>query len=246
MSDIIGVMENVATMQKNKYKQISFVFVDKPNIKTIHDGEFHKDDYDIKKIDYKTAMELVIEKHYLHRRAPCSVAFGLFCKEDNSLVGVVIYGVSVSSTLLKGICGEEESKNVYELTRLWLDDKLPRNCESYLIGNSIKLLDREIIVSFADTSQGHIGYVYQATNFIYTGLSSKFKDALVRGYENQHHSGYANGMSIAMMKDTFGEENVYYKERPRKHRYIYFNCSKKRKRELLKKLKYKIEPYPKG
>ena len=35
------------------------------------------------------------------------------------------------------------------------------------------------------------------------------------------------------------------KRRPRKHRYIYFNCSKGKKKYLLNKLKYKIEPYPK-
>lgn len=32
---------------------------------------------------------------------------------------------------------------------------------------------------------------------------------------------------------------------PPKHRYVYFNCNKKRKKELLKKLKYPILPYPK-
>ena len=35
-------------------------------------------------------------------------------------------------------------------------------------------------------------------------------------------------------------------DRPRKHRYIYFNCSKTRKKQLLKKLKYKIYAYPKN
>ena len=30
----------------------------------------------------------------------------------------------------------------------------------------------KIVVSYADTSKGHVGYVYQATNFIYTGMSA--------------------------------------------------------------------------
>ena len=35
-------------------------------------------------------------------------------------------------------------------------------------------------------------------------------------------------------------------ERPRKHRYVYFNSSsKQRKKELLDKLRYKVQPYPK-
>lgn len=201
--------------------------------------------YCVEEISYQLAMQTVIREHYLHRKCPCSRAFGLFRTHDNELVGVVTYGVPCSSTLLKGICGADEAHNVYELNRLWVDDSVPKNGESYLIGNSIKQLDKEIVVSFADTSRNHIGYVYQATNFLYCGLSAKFKDPKVKGMEHMHHATYANGMTMQQVKEKYGAENVYYVERPRKHRYIYFNASKKRKRQLLQKLKYKIYPYPK-
>ena len=205
-----------------------------------------KEIYKIKEIDFKTAMGVLIKNHYLHRQAPYSHAYGLFEKETDKLVGVVNYGVPASTTLLRGICGEEEKSNIYELNRLWIDDSVPKNGESFLVGNTLKLLDKEIIVSFADTSQGHTGYVYQATNFLYTGLSAKFYDYVVKGKENMHHTTYAYGMTVAQMKETYGEDNVYRKERPRKHRYIYFNAKKKRKKELTKKLKYKVLPYPKA
>ena len=189
------------------------------------------------------AMELVVAKHYLHRKAPVSVAFGMF---DNSgqLVGVVTYGVPASSTLLKGVCGPEEASNVYELNRLWVDDSVPKNGESYLIGNTLGHLDKEIVVSYADTSQGHTGIVYQATNWFYTGLSAKFKDPKVKGLENQHHATYANGLTNKQVVEKFGDR-VYFVERPRKHRYIYFNASKKRRKELLEKLRYPVMQYPK-
>jgi hypothetical protein len=35
-------------------------------------------------------------------------------------------------------------------------------------------------------------------------------------------------------------------ERPRKNKYVFFNANKRRKKELLRKLRYKILPYPKG
>lgn len=205
-----------------------------------------KDKYYIKEIDYQTAMKIVVENHYLHRKCPCSHAFGLFDISTKEIKGVITFGVPCSSTLLKGICGIEEMHNVYELNRLWVSDDVPRNGESYLIGNTIKMLDKQIIVSFADTSKGHIGYVYQATNFIYCGLSAKFKDPKVRGYENMHHATYAHGMTMKQVIEKYGAENVYYVDRPRKHRYIYFNCDKKKKRQLLSKLRYKILPYPKS
>jgi hypothetical protein len=52
-------------------------------------------------------------------------------------------------------------------------------------------------------------------------------------------------MTKQQLIDKYGDENVYYVERPRKHRYVYFNAKGKRKKELLKLLKYKILPYPK-
>ena len=203
-----------------------------------------KENYSIQKLSYQEATQIVIQRHYLHRKAPCSYAYGLINNQSNQIDGVVIYGVPASSTLLKGICGPEQGKNVYELTRLWLDDSVPKNGESYLIGNTIKLLNREIIVSYADSSQEHLGVVYQATNFIYTGLSSKFRDPKVRGLENQHHATYANGLTNAQVIEKFGDR-VYWVERARKHRYIYFNAKGRRKKELLALLKYEQQPYPK-
>lgn len=202
------------------------------------------DDYYIERITYKMAMEIVVANHYLHRKAPCSIAFGLFDKDTHLCYGVVTYGVSASSTLLKGICGEEQASNVYELTRLWVDDSVPKNGESFLIGNTIKQLDKEIIVSYADSSQEHLGIVYQATNFIYTGLSSKFKDPKIKGLEHQHHATYANGLTNQEVIAKFGDL-VYWVDRPRKHRYVYFNATKKKKKELLSLLRYKVLPYPK-
>ena len=204
-----------------------------------------KQDYHIEEIPYQTAMQIVIEKHYLHRKCPCSKAYGLISNKTGEIKGVITYGVSCSSTLLKGICGEEEMHNVYELNRLWVSDDVEKNGESFLISNTIKRLDKEIIVSFADSSQGHVGYVYQATNFLYCGLSARFRDPKVRGLENQHHATYAHGLTMEQVKEKYGAENVYYVERPRKHRYVIFNAPPKRRKELLSKLKYKVQEYPK-
>ena len=51
---------------------------------------------------------------------------------------------------------------------------------------------------------------------------------------------------VSLYREKFGEENVYWVERARKHRYIYFNASRTRKRELMAKLNYKVLSYPKG
>jgi hypothetical protein len=199
-------------------------------------------DWSVKSIDNATAQQLVVENHYLHRKAPCSQAFGLF-DESDKLRGVVMYGTPSSSALRAGIAGKEHANNVIELTRLWIDDSTPKNSESYLIGNSIKHCDKEIVVSFADTSQNHLGIVYQATNWIYTGLSAKRTDWSVEGIDKHGHT-WADKYTAAEMRQLFGDRFSLV-PRSRKHRYIYLNAKGKRRKELKALLKYEQQPYPK-
>jgi hypothetical protein len=200
--------------------------------------------YEIKLISNRMAHELILTKHYAHRIPSLSYCFGLF--RNDELVGVITYGTPPSSTLCKGICGDEFQSYVLELNRLVLRDNL-KNEASLLIGNSFKLLPSpSIIVSFADTAQNHFGKVYQATNFLYTGLSAKFKDAVVKGLEHQHHTSFGKGLSVKAMKEKYGEERVYWKERSRKHRYIYFIGNKMQRTLLMNALKYPIMAYPKN
>jgi hypothetical protein len=211
-----------------------------------------KDKYTIKKISYKVAMELVVKNHYLHRKCPCSQAFGLFEKCDDStdlfsnerIVGCVVYGTPSSAPLRKGICGIDESFNVLELTRLWIEDGTPKNTESYLIGNTIKLVDKEIIVSYAEIEQGHLGIVYQATNWLYTGLSAKRTNWTIEGVD-KHCQTIADKYTSKEIRDKYGNKFKLV-DRPRKHRYVFINANKRRKKELLNKMKYKIESYPKN
>ena len=75
------------------------------------------------------------------------------------------------------------------------------------------------------------------TNFIFCGLSAAFTDPVVKGLEGKHHSTFAHGMTVKQIKEKWGDD-VEFVERPRKFRYVYFNANKKRKKELIKKLKY--------
>jgi len=198
--------------------------------------------YTIKEIDKKIAQELVIKNHYLHRKSPCSKAFGLYDKND-LVVGVIIYGQPASPALCKGICGEENKHNVIELNRLWIKDEIPKNSESFLVGNTLKLNDKEIIVSYADSKMKHLGIIYQATNFFYTGITVKRTEWCI---ENQHSKSLFNGgMTVTKLKEKYGER-FKLRNRSQKYRYVYFNCSRGRKKYYLSVLRYPILPYPKN
>lgn len=198
-------------------------------------------DFQIYPIDYKTAMQIIVEKHYLHRRAPCSFAFALYAA--GQIFGVICYGTPSSAPLRAGICGKDESSNVIELTRLWVDDQAPRNSESRLIGNTVRKVDKEIIVSFADPTAGHVGTVYQATNWLYTGLSARRTDWHIDGVD-KHGQTIADKYTAAEARELFGDR-FSLRPRPQKHRYVYFNADRRRRRELMSKLRYPVMPYPK-
>ena len=216
----------------------------------------NKDDYIVDPIDTKAALDIVIKNHYLHRVAPCSKAFGIFERGGffgGILKGVVCYGVSVNP-IFKSLCGEEEANNVYELTRLWIDDSVPKNGESFLISNSLKKLDKEIIISYADSSYDHLGIIYQSSNWHFIGTtggpgSKQPSDIAIKGLDLHPASvtdkfrGQKN--RVEKLIEMFGEENIYRKERSLKYRYVIFNANKRRKKELMKKLTYSILPYPK-
>lgn len=206
-----------------------------------------KDNYVIKSISNSVALDIVIKNHYLHRVAPVTYSFGIFEKLGSTdtlfpmdrLVGVILYGSPASRGLSEGICGKEYFKEVLELTRLWIEDDTPKNIESYFIGNTIKLLKEKIIVSYSEPSQNHLGIVYQASNFIYTGLSEKRTDRLPVDKNIKLHSR-------TLTNSSYKDIETVLVERPRKHRYVYFNCKPKERKKFISLLKYTIKPYPKN
>ena len=191
----------------------------------------------------------ILLKHYAKRVPSISYAFGLY--DESLLVGVVTYGTPASSTLRSGLAGNNNISIVLELNRLCIDSN-KRNAASILVGRSLSLLPKpSIIVSYADTAQNHVGYVYQACNFIYTGLSAQRTDWKIKGMEHLHGQTIADmsrGQTnrAEFMRETYGDD-FYLEERSRKHRYVYVCANKNSDRKSLEsEILYKQEPYPKG
>jgi len=203
---------------------------------------------EIKLVARKDYLPFMLDIHYAKRIPSVSYSYGLF--KNKKLEGVVSYGTPPSSTLRRGIAGDDYISDILELNRLVLRCN-HKNDSSWLIANSLKALPRnKIIVSYADTSQDHVGYVYQATNFIYTGLSAKRTDWKVRGKEHLHSQSIIDEFRgqpnrSKLMREKYGDD-FYSVDRPRKHRYIFIVGSKSYRKRALKNLKYPIVNYPKG
>ena len=180
-------------------------------------------------IKSEEATPWILQKHYAKRLPSISYAFGLF--DGNVLVGVVTYGMPASPFLCIGVCGEEHRDIVLELNRLCLLNN-KKNEASFLVANSLKLLPKPcVVVSYADTAMGHVGYVYQACNFLFTGTTKERTDMAA---ENGKHSRHNQG------------NREIRTNRSAKHRYVFLVGNKLQKKKLLSSLKYEVLPYPKG
>jgi hypothetical protein len=203
--------------------------------------------FEICQIASKDAYDLLLNVHYAGRIPSISYAYGLF--EGGNLVGVVTYGKPPAAPQRSGVCGPELSQYVLELNRLCLRNN-KRNEASQLVSASLKMLPKpSIVISYADPQQGHAGYIYQATNFIYCGLTAKRSEWKIKGMEHLHSQTIADKYrhhdkpSVAIRAEH--GDNFYLKDRPRKHRYVYFTGSKVQRKNLKRELRYKVESYPK-
>jgi hypothetical protein len=71
---------------------------------------------------------------------------------------------------------EGDFREVLSLSRLVIVPDVPKNAASFLIGKSIHLIRKDgrfcCLLTYADTSQGHDGGIYRATNWEYMGLTT--------------------------------------------------------------------------
>lgn len=179
---------------------------------------------DVREIDRRAARQLVEERHYLHRKPPVSYSFGLFI--DDNIMGVITFGVPASHHLRVSLCKKAPEKTI-ELNRLWVDDRMPRNTESQFISKALSKLPALIIVSYADTMQGHAGYVYRASNFFYAGLTDADRKTPRFDYvpRNGKHSRDA-------FRSGLGEFDRV--RRQPKHKYWTVTGNRKEKKQLIK------------
>lgn len=199
-----------------------------------------------KQISSLTAAPFVEKYHYKHVSPNITIAIGMYC--DNVLIGVITYGSPAQRNMFN-VCGPEYLDNGMELNRLVIKDLAGHNSESWLIGQSWKIIqnqlpDRFILVSYADTQFGHIGLIYQATNWLYTGTTSETKNPYDKDGNYIHRRTLMERYGTSS-RGRLINKGIYWKFAKLKHRYVYFLGDKRQRKMLISKMIWPILPYPK-
>lgn len=183
----------------------------------------------IKREDTKTFLYFI---HYARRMPQITYAFGLF--ENKELIGVCTFGYPASPEVKKSMLKNYSDEDlVLELNRLAIKPEYNgKNYGSYFVSRCLKMLpNKTYIVSYADSAWSHCGYIYQATNWLYTG---KQKESLSKWCDGKH----------ARHQERY--ESEYKQLISSKYRYIYIIADKRSKKDMLKNIDWPIlKEYPK-
>ena len=192
--------------------------------------------YVVCQCSYSEIQRLIETKHYLKRRPQVTDSFALYDRETRNIVGALTIGKPASNSQCVGVCGAEAKKYVYELNRLYVEDGVDFP-ESKFISASISLFQRTfgnaILVSYADTDMGHVGAIYQASNWLYTGKTPSRTDKFVPEGKHSRHYDKDQDNSVRVVRSS-------------KHRYVMFVGTKGFKKWCMARLQYKEADYPKG
>lgn len=200
-----------------------------------------KERYSVRSIDGFQCKDWLLHKHYAKRIPIIIYSFGLY-NEGNILSGIVTFGHPARMLM------QSFKHTAMELNRLCINEGLDKNILSFFVSKAINMLPKPmILVSYADANQNHHGYIYQATNWIYTGLSSKENKVFING-KLQHRRTLNSNFGTSSVADLKKLDNVEVEveEQEGKHRYFYFVGSKKQIKEMKKEFNYNVLPYPKG
>ena len=175
-------------------------------------------------ISQADAKNLIVRNHYLHSfPGGTKLSFGIFYQ--SFLMGAITLGVGPFN--VHSLVEAARPEDCLTLTRLWLSDELPRNSESHVIGMVLHALKQntnlKFVVTYADPSSSHIGTIYQATNWLYTGLSSATPLYDIGDGILHHSRSLAHGLGTHSIRYLVSQ-GISVKTVPQmaKHRYIYF------------------------
>ena len=189
----------------------------------------------VKQISKEEASSLLNPYHYLTKESKgfrSGDNYGALV--GNKLVAVCIFTCPSVPELVKGCFGLErkEQEGIFELGRLVKHPNASITLSQF-VATSIKQLrektDVRAMLSYAD-SRYHTGYIYQALNFKYYGLTAQKDD-----YWFEQPDGSFIKHTRGKVKGTKGE----WRPRPRKHRYLMVYDKKLQP-------KWAEEVYPKG
>lgn len=195
----------------------------------------------LEKASAKAVRYAIMNWHYSKSIPNVGLAYAVFNKKKE-FCGVVCFGLGAALNIGKPY-GLKQGQ-IVELVRVALNGKQEMTTKA--ISLALKLLKKDspnvkLVVSYADSEQGHIGIIYQGSNWFYTGYSVD-TNIIVNGKREHRrtlHSRYGTN-SVNKLKEMGLSVGPVIKTLP-KYKYIY-----PLDKSLIPICKAMSNPYPKS
>lgn len=199
------------------------------------------DNLTVELIDVELAREIICNNHYSRK---WNTAFGIRnygIYRGQELLGVAVYGNPMNPGSWSGITNSRPELCL-ELNRLWVDDELLNNSETWFLKKTMDLLSSEgyqLIQSFADGRLG-VGTIYQAANFGYYGWDTTLFHEQIETGEFWHDTPFTNtarpdGMIVRNLMHARGELKSF---RVKTYRYLFPLNRRARRKIKLNSMQY--------
>lgn len=181
--------------------------------------------------------------HYAQAVPAVQYGYNIYT-DDGEWCGVICFGSGATPRI--GSPYELFQGEVLELTRVALNGK--QTTTSQCVAAALRELRKDspitrLVVSYADIDQGHIGTIYQATNWIYEGVKNEGDRGafLIHGQRMHPRTVYSKGwrQSVTWLRENIDPDAQEIRTAG-KHKYL-FCFDRKTRKKLLKTAK----PYPK-
>lgn len=199
-------------------------------------------------IPARDAVAFVSALHYSRSAAPGVARYGWV--EDGRLLGVSIFDNGNHATR-QGVFGPEYASSVFHHHRLAVHPDAPHGSTSGFLAASLRALAADrgalAVVTYADIDAGHVGTIYQATNAVYTGVTTRgnlyFRRPDGSVGTMQSLGGHRTWPERRAMARELGWEE---RRSAGKHRYVYLLKPPGVGRRRLPTLRWPALPYPRG
>jgi len=191
------------------------------------------------KIDWATheAAKYACENWHYSGCLPVGKLVKVGAWESGKFIGVVLFGRGANKGL--GAPFGLEQDQVCELVRIALTTH--KSSVSRIMSIAFRFMKREnskmrLVVSFADTEQGHHGGIYQATNWVYNGLTASADEYLYNG-KRWHGRAFRKSHGSHL---NYLDKGLKIVRGAQKHRYLM-----PLDKEMAEQIKPLAKPYPK-
>lgn len=230
-----GIEDNKS--QEEKYAQI-YTYKDF-EYKVPKQAEGNKESFTVEKIPSRIGISLIRDYHYAVGCHNGPMTFGLL-DANRDLIGVCAFNTPCSEAVRSSVFGAPYRDHVTELGRLAIIPSAPHLSATWFVSRCLKMLNEyrkekgksEIwaVLSFADSTEGHHGGIYQGTNWWYANSTSKCKFYRDPKTGRLHHPRQT-GVNITTQ---MAHERGWCPEmRDSKYRYVFFMGSARQKVKYL-------------